>query len=348
MKPRKKHSMKQARRRSWLLLLPVLLGVVAGWYLAVRLISPFHVVTLFELNEVEVQIDNPDQAFEVLRIGCYNIAHGRGAVGTSNWGGGSREDKRERIIEIAALLKEQNLDIVVLNEADFDSIWSGHADQARLIAKEAGYRYLIEQRNIDAAIPFARLRFGNAILSRFPLSDMKFLDYPHPSRWQELLAGGFKDGVAATVTLPNKEQLQVAAVHLSLENETSRQASVQIIQQQQTNAGLPMIAMGDFNSTAKGWPGHQAGPDGENAIDWLMAAEDWHTKPEIMPVEMIDPDHQIDPMDWLKPEDFTFPSQAPAKVIDWIFVTSPWKIQDKTVITSSLSDHLPVIAELAK
>ncbi|MHC4551522.1 MAG: endonuclease/exonuclease/phosphatase family protein [Planctomycetota bacterium] len=297
---------------------------------------------------VDAQVTEPEKSSESLRVGCYNIAHGRGAVGTSNFGGGSKNDKRERIIEIAKFLKEQDLDIVVLNEADFDSIWSGHIDQAWLIAKEAGYRYVVEQRNIDVAIPFISLRFGNAILSRFPLSDMKFLDYPHPSRWQELLVGGFKDGVAATVTLPDGQQLQVAAVHLSLEGESYRQASVQIIHQQHIQSKLPMIAMGDFNSTAKGWPGYQAGPNDENAIDWLMNSEDWHTWPEILPVKRVDLTTPIDPMDWLSPVDYTFPSQQPEKVIDWIFVTTPWLFQNKEVIRTELSDHLPVIAKLKK
>ena len=347
--PKKTHqSLKRAKRRSWLLLLPVLLGVAAGWYLAVRLVSGLHVVALIELENVQAPQSATRQPIERLRVGCYNIAHGRGAVGTSNFGGGRLKDKRQRLIQIAAVLKEQDLDMVVLNEADFDSIWSGHVDQARLIANNAGYRYIVEQRNIDVAIPFASLRFGNAILSRFPLSDVTFLDFPHPSRWQEWLAGGFKDGVAATVTLPDGEQLQVAAVHLSLEGETYRQDSVEMIHQQHLSSKLPMIAMGDFNSTPTGWPGHRVGPDGENTIDWLMASEDWHTKPQILPIEMIDPMNPIDPKVWLQREDFTFPSHTPEKVIDWIFVTSPWKMQNKTVVDTNLSDHLPVIAEIAK
>ncbi|MEN8127334.1 MAG: endonuclease/exonuclease/phosphatase family protein, partial [Planctomycetota bacterium] len=240
---------------------------------------------------------------------------------------------QERLKQIAQLLKEEQLDIVVLNEVDFCSFWSGHVNQARLIAEEAGYPYRVEQRNVDVAVPFFSLRFGNVILSKYPIIEAVFLDYPHSSAFEEALHGGLKEGVVATLALPDGSRIQVAAVHLSLEGETIRRASVQQILDVQRRSSLPMIAMGDFNSTASGLPAHYTDVAGHNAIDTLRANGQLTTLWPEMPVAQ---------------KALTFPSKKPGKIIDWIFVSPDWQIETKTVISSDLSDHLPVTAVLAK
>lgn len=319
-------------KRMWRVMPLLALAFVAGWFVVVRIVSPWHVVKTIEIQTAEDYPVNSNKTQENLRVGCYNIAHGRGGkLGSSNWDGGDRAAKLERLKRIAELLKNADLDIVVLNEADFSSFWSGHTDQARLIAREAGYRYIVEQRNIDAAIPFVSLRFGNAILSRLPLSDATFLDYPHPSRLQALLMGGVKDGAAATVTLPDGRKFQVVAVHLPLGGETYRHSSAKLFMDLQRQSSLPMIAMGDFNSTAKGWPGHDADATGHNCVETLLESDRWSTFFERATVNA---------------ECFTFPSEKPSRRIDWIFVSSPWRLQDKTVVPSDLSDHLPIISTI--
>lgn len=314
---------------------PTILSIacfILGWFVVNRAVSPWKVIKTIELKETETASPSAAEITDTIRVGCYNIAHGRGpTLGSRNWDGGDKAAKLDRLKEIAELLKANRPDVVVLNEVDFSSFWSGHVDQAKVIARQAGYRYLIEQRNIDIAIPFASLRFGNAILSRYPLSDARFLDYPHPSRLQEIFVGGFKDGAAATVTLPDGRKIQVVAVHLSLEGETYRTASVEMFMDLQKQSSLPMIALGDFNSTMKGFPGYRNSESGQNSIETLIRRENWSTLPQAPPAN---------------PEDLTFPSQKPVRVIDWIFVSSPLSIQEKTVLRTSLSDHLPVTATL--
>ena len=312
----------------------VIPGIVAGWFIVNRLVSPWTVVRTIDLKTTEQELMTSEAAVGSLRVGCYNIAHGRGGMlGSSNWDGGDNKAKQNRLKEIAQLLKHAQLDIIVLNEVDFSSFWSGHVDQATIIAREAGYRYIVEQRNIDVSIPLMNLRFGNAILSNFPLSNARFLDFPHPSRMQELCVGGFKDGVVATATLPNGEQIEIVAVHLSLKGEQYRCGSVKLFMELQKQTTLPMIAMGDFNSTADGWPDHATDASGNNCIDMLLADKNWSTVPAANPVA---------------PADFTFPSQEPVRAIDWICVSSPLSISDKIVIQSNLSDHLPVTAMISK
>ena len=305
-----------------------------GWFIVVRLISPLTVVRTITLQDESVPASANSEPFSVLRVGCYNIAHGRGGrLGTASWNGGGNDKKKDRIKQIADLLRDEQLDIVVLNEVDFSSYWSGHINQAELIAKEAGYPYRVEQRNVDIALPFISLRFGNVILSKFPITNTVFLDFPHPSLLEEILYGGLKEGVAATIKLSDNSQVQVVAVHLSLEGESFRLDSVQQILDLQRQSSLPMIAMGDFNTSASGDSRYRTDSKGQNSIDTLMASGQLTTIPRSLPV------HQ---------KDLTFPSEKPESIIDWIFVSPHWDINNKTVILTDLSDHLTVTAVLTK
>lgn len=310
----------------------VFIGFTIGWYLVVRLTSPWNAVKLIRLNEKSPS--NQADVKQELRVGCYNIAHGRGGrLGTKSWEGGDRATKIDRVREIGRMLKDAQMDIVVLNEVDFSSFWSGHFDQAKVIAQEAGYSYLAEQRNADIAIPFCSVRFGNAILSRYPISETRFIKFPNSSRIQELFGGDTKYGLLCTVDLPGGDSIRVFAVHLTVHSEALRAESARIILRIQDESDIPLLAMGDFNSTLSGYPGAHIDRSGDNAIDLLFASELFTTFPMETPLE---------------PKEFTFPSEKPDRVIDWIFVSSPWKIMEKKVLSSELSDHLPVVARLSR
>ena len=90
-------------------------------------------------------------------------------MATSNWQGGTLKERETRLTQIADLLRDLDADIVVLNEVDFDSSWSSSTNQARYLAKQAGYPYWAEQRNLDFRILIWKWRFGNAVLSKYPI-----------------------------------------------------------------------------------------------------------------------------------------------------------------------------------
>ena len=302
-----------------------------GWYVVVRLTSPWNAVKLVTLSAAHSQ--NLPVAEQELRVGIYNIAHGRGGqLNAKNWEGGDRAAKIERMKLIGRMLKEAQVDIVVLNEVDFSSFWSGHFDQAQVIAQEAGFFYLAEQRNVDIAIPLCRLRFGNAILSKYPISDVKFITFPNASKFAELFGGDTKYGLLCTLNLSENRRVRVFAVHLTTYSEDLRVKCARIILDNLRESDISLIVMGDFNSTPTGYPNFHVDKSGDNAIDLLSASGVLTTLPM-----------RTSP----NPEDFTFPSEKPVRVIDWIFVSSPWKIVEKNVLSSELSDHLPVIARLS-
>ena len=91
----------------------------------------------------------------VIRVGTYNIAHGRGgALGTSNWTGSNRKQVTAHLRKTGDFIRDQQLDLIVLNEVDISAAWSRHLNQARAIAETAGFPYVAEQRNTDIAAPF--------------------------------------------------------------------------------------------------------------------------------------------------------------------------------------------------
>jgi len=169
------------RVRRGLAVVAALLFAVPAWYLAVRILSPWNAVKVIELEgDPAVASSSP----ESLRVGCYNIAHGRGGEeDVSNWSEESKGVREERLRKIAEQIRRHNLDVVVLNECDFDCNWSHRVDQARVIAEAAGYPFVVEQRIYDFAVPFFSWRFGNAVLSRVPIADAELIRFKPKSRW---------------------------------------------------------------------------------------------------------------------------------------------------------------------
>lgn len=309
----------------------IIVGIPVGWFGVVLVLRPWNAVKILDLPHNTNASHRDD--FHTLRVGCYNIAHGRGRqLGVSNWEGSWRE-KRERVTQIGRFLKAEDLDIVVLNEVDFSSVWSGHVNQARLIAAEANYPYLVEQRNIDVAIPFLSFRFGNAILSKYPILDAIFLNYPKVPTLSQMRVDGIKKGVAATIVLPNEANIRVVGVHLSVNSEPVRMTSAQMILDLQHGSPLPMIAMGDFNTAPRGYPQYYADDEGRNSVELFIDSPLLTTHLPPLP---------------LRQEDLTFPAEHPDRVLDWIFVSPSWHLREKRVIVSDLSDHFPVIAELTQ
>ncbi len=299
---------------------------VVGCYVISRASSPLHAVRLYTSD-----VARPAESTRVasqLRVGAYNIAHGRGTA-RSNFRGGDRAVRAARLKDIARLVREAELDLVVLNEVDFDAFWSGNVNQAQVIAHEAGFPYRLEQRNIDLTLPLFRMRFGNAVLSKFPITEVRPLVYPGFS-WKETLLVGKKRGAVCTVELPTGRSVRILAVHLEHRQEPVRVASAEMIQRERRTGGPPLIAAGDFNSTRLGFSHVNTDSSGRSAMSFLLEGGGFGTLPNDPPSR----------------SGLTFSSTDPRSVIDWILVSRPWKLTSIDVLSSKLSDHRPVVGTI--
>lgn len=262
-----------------------------------------------------------------IRVMAYNVAHGRGPI-DDNWKGTAAE-KRNRILEIAKLLGESRADVVVLNEVDFDSTWSGHQNQAEAIAQAAEFPCRVEHRNLDFRFIYGSLKSGNAILSRYPIVDSKLVRYPALHTTERFLSG-HKQGLICTLQISKTQQLRVLAVHLEHRSEETRVRSAQKIVEAVEKSDIPLIAIGDFNSTLPAWPDAEFDSSGRNAMDVLLKSKHFEIASESTPAE------------W----NMTYPSIKAGVTIDWILIPKRWKFSNHRVLDSQLSDHRPVMADL--
>lgn len=304
----------------------VLLAVLLVPYLWSRVASPWRRIQLKEGREAVTDVTH-DQG--TVRVACYNIAHGRG-LSAGNWTGETKRDRLLRLDAMAALLAEIDADVVVLNEVDFQSSWSHGINQAQYLAERSRYQYWCEQRNLDFRLAMLTWRFGNAILSRYPITEAAPIDYPAYQGWESWLAGR-KRGVLCRLELPDGRPLLCVAAHLSHRSEDVRVASIKQLCQLGRQRDEPLIIAGDFNSTPTGFPGSRSSSGGENAMDVLDAIGRFRRSPEQVP----------------EPDQLTFPSVEPKRVIDWIVAPNSYGFERYVVVPSELSDHRPVVADLA-
>ena len=307
------------RRLVWTLLLLL----VFGPYLFSRIQAPGRRIQLFEsLGQPETE-----RTFDgELSIVSFNIAHGRGTA-SSNWTEAGPA-KRKRIAAIAQKLKEIDADIVVLNEVDFNSTWSGGQNQAEAIALAAGYQYRVEQRNLDFGFIYGSWQFGNAILSRYPIADAQQIDFPPEAAWEDWLVG-CKRGALASVQVASGKTIRVGAVHLEHRSETVRAAGADLLLELNNKEEGRLILAGDFNSTPFGFPNSNQPSGVNNALDLIFDSNAFHCLPKSKP----------------QASDYTFSTMQPKSIIDWIMVSrqanpeqaSPFS--QYNVIDTTLSDH---------
>ncbi len=169
-----------------------------------------------------------------LKVMTYNIKHGA-APGLSN------ADHQIDLDTLAEIIREQDPDIVALQEVD--SMWSRSENQkqTKVLAEKTGmsYYYYGNTRTFD------QWGYGNAILSKYKLVDTHTLHYPY--RYHK----GAENRVAAiaTVLLPGNRKIKFVSTHLDYQHVDTRKLEAQAINDIAAYSDLPVILSGDLNSS---------------------------------------------------------------------------------------------------
>ncbi|MFA5137643.1 MAG: endonuclease/exonuclease/phosphatase family protein [Elusimicrobiota bacterium] len=264
-----------------------------------------------------------------LRILTYNICHCRGSDSNAGKVIGPRLVDA-RLTGIAELIQREAPDIVVLNEVDFESTWTGRKNQAAALFDTAGLSYGAEQMNIDIRIPFLYTeRFGNVVMSRYPIEEASLVRLPAHHRWEALVAG-HANAMLCRVQIPGFGPIHLFATHLESRSEAIRVQSVERIEDIRRSSKLPFILAGDLNSSPTGFPTSQQA-HGKNALTILLSGEGYITLPRQSPAE----------------SDYTGVYTGKPAVIDWILVPPDWTILSRRVIQADWSDHRPVVMDVA-
>ena len=320
-----------------------------------------------ELNEA------PEQQDELLVLN-YNIKYG-GARLTFFWeceGGRysmTDEEVYTHLDDIAEFITAVDPDILILQEVDRNSLRSGYIDQTQYLLDNTPLNYgtYAAQHRVDF-LPtdgMGHIDFGNAILSRWPISESTRIALPlvdaYPGYYRYLYLK--RHVLTAKIDLPWNDNFYAVNTHLEAFSEEDAKLK-QInkfhdVLTRLSEAGVDWVAAGDLNSLPRGSERLSEFPDdctgmfdaddysGEEA--WLDPLfEDFNSG---MSLE----EYASDNSAWYS---YTGdPEQGWTRALDYIFTNQQWandgadnlvmqSVEQGGYETLYLSDHAPVQAIL--
>jgi len=227
-------------------------------------------------------------------------------------------DRQRSETRIADVIAETSADIVALQELDLGRRRSAGADQTKIIAGHLGwYSYFHPAMRRDDE------HYGNAILSRYPLTFRRAIELPGtpPFFCKESRAAV---EVAVETNLGN---VHIINTHLGL-GWRERFVQAQLFGSAEWRAAVardtPLILLGDFNSLRGSRPYRTLHRHLRDVRELIRLTE---------PIR-------------------TFPTRLPLLSVDHIFVDGPLEPVSLTVHRSPLarvaSDHFPLMAEFVR
>lgn len=237
-----------------------------------------------------------------LKLMTYNIQHGLDYKKLLN---------KERIIDLEKIInviKEENPDIIALNEVYNDINNIETVEQTKYIADELGYNYYFFGKCITIK---NTIGYGNAIISKYPLSNYTVHKIPDPIIKKE--NGHYESrAIIDCELLINDEIIKVFVTHIGLEKEEKENGINKILE---ISKNKKAIIMGDFNMQE----------DNENIKKLLNTYKNTLSN--------------------INEGNSTYPSTNPKEKIDYIFIKN-MEIISSNVIKKVASDHFPIIANI--
>jgi endonuclease/exonuclease/phosphatase family metal-dependent hydrolase len=235
-----------------------------------------------------------DTVVDQLRVLTYNIHHGEGTDGKLD------------LPRIAAVIQRLNPHVVALQEVDNRTTRAAGVDQAAELGRLTGMHSVFGK-----AMEYAGGEYGLAILSRYPLDDVRVLALPVEPNHEP------RSILVAQVRIGNERDFFFASTHLEHAYQPLRMCQAGKISSLLAPIRAPLVLAGDFNDIP-----------GSPVINVLQAH--WG--------DLID--KQAEP---------TWPSDAPRMKLDYV-LTRPadaWQVMEVQVVAETVaSDHRPVLAIL--
>lgn len=243
-----------------------------------------------------------------MRILTLNLAHGRGTAFHQAFTG------RQRILQnldaVAELICSTDSDVVALQELDAPSSWSGGFDHLDYLAKKTGYAHTFHGIHADVQRP--RLAYGTGVLSRFPIREGR--------SWKFAKNALDTKGYVITHIEAPLMSLDLVSVHLDFKRDSERRAQLDDITQHLLERDLAadhLVVAGDFNCTVDGRG---------NVLSDFARRHALHASDE---------------------SHHSFPSRKPRRALDHVLVSASLEVRRRMAVPVLVSDHLPVLAELA-
>lgn len=231
----------------------------------------------------------------VIRVLSYNLHHGEGV------------DGKVDLKRIARIITDAHADIVALQEVDQKTQRTGGVDQAAELARLTGLHFAYGK-----AMAYQGGAYGQALLSRWPLTEFVVHPLPNPTQVEPRIA------ISAQVRPPGQLGFRFVGTHLDANrDDTARwQQTARLIELFGTDK-TPTILVGDFN----------ARPETRILQTLLQPFTDASAR-------------QPAP---------TSPAENPKARIDFVLLrpATTWRVLSSTVILEAVaSDHRPLLVEL--
>lgn len=304
-------------------------------------------------KETEILAVEPDLMIDfeetpsVIKMITFNIGflYGEGSEG-SGYEFRDANYYEKSLIQISDEIIKWGADIVFLQEVDFDSARSHHIDQAKFIAKKAGFPFVAEAVSWEANyIPFpyfpirnnfGKMRSGGAILSKYPLSAQKtvLLQKPSSQPWWYNLFYLHRYIQKVTVTFGDKK-FNLLNLHLEAFDKKNRLDQIEFLLKILKSEKIDFVA-GDFNMV----------PTGALKKSKFFNDDDYENDPSFDRMKSSNLYEAVPEDIYLKDEQrfFTFPAWKPDRRLDYIWYNSSLKMMKAEVLPSASSDHLPLKA----
>ena len=241
-----------------------------------------------------------------LTVMTLNMAHGRGD------GFHQLLQRSETTVAnldaIASLIKEKDVDVVALQEADGASFWSGAFNHVDYLAKKANFSFIVQGRHAEGV----GLSYGTALISRVELRHQRAVTF------DPRLSPVPKGFLVSAVRWPGKPgvDVDVVSLHLDFASRSTRKKQAMQLIEILRGRNRPAIVMGDFNTNWKK----------DSTVRYISQALG------LLPYNPEEPGLE------------TFPKFG--KRLDWILVSPGISFHTYRVVPSRFSDHYGVLAEL--
>jgi endonuclease/exonuclease/phosphatase family metal-dependent hydrolase len=306
-----------------------------------------------QVVETPTQYVEPDEMVEtqefpsVIKVVTFNLGflYGQGSEGPG-YGPRGKEFFLEKIRTLSQELKSWGPDVIFLQEIDFDSSRSHNINQAEMLAKLAGYPYVVMAPSWKANyIPFpywplsrqfGAMNSGGAILSKYPLENgaVHLFQKPASQPWWYNLFYLHRYFQTVEVVLGEK-RLKIGNLHLEAFDIEDRKNQIRFLSEYVKKRQLHIVA-GDYNMLPTGAFKRMklyGGDNYENDTSFDLMKSSGLS--EVVPEEI-----------YLENEGkyFTYPAWKPDRRLDYIYYDPALKMMTAEVLPSAVSDHLPLRA----
>ena len=241
----------------------------------------------------------------VVRVMVYNIHAGKDAAGVDN------------LAAVAALVRESNVDLALLQEVDQGTRRSGNTDQPAVLAARTGFHVAF-----GSALDYDGGEYGVAILSRWPIRADTLIHLPVEP--PQARAGGSHEprGALRTEIASPFGLLTVFTTHIDASaSDHYRLQEARTVAELVSSArstGSTVLLGGDMNSTP------------ESAVQRQLLAtglRDAHAECG-------------------RGDGLTFPADSAVKRIDYLYLTGSMRCTSSEVLVTKASDHRPLVVEV--